>query len=128
MYRYGSVVTDFKNEVYYSMGIFNDDWFGLQDWPFLTFNGNFEFAILNSDYLSKDDEFSVPDWAYRLYGAQHFMNYILDMASPPKDSGGGGGGKPPFTELPDIPIGPFTFIESTYQELNDWCGEIIKHD
>lgn len=129
MYRYESVVSDFKNEVYYSMGILDDEWYGLQDWPFASWWIVPEFFILNGVGYSgiyEDDFPSFPDWMYRLYGAKQFMNYILDMASPPQSTppGGGGGGRPPIMELPNF-VDPFGAVVLTYQDLNDWYNNIV---
>lgn len=60
---------------------------------------------------------------YRLYGTKLFMNYILDMASPPQSSPSGGG-KPPNMELPNF-VDPFGAVVLTYQDLNDWYNNIV---
>jgi len=63
---------------------------------------------------------------YRLNGAKLFMNYILDMASPPQSTppAGGGGGRPPIMELPNF-VDPFGAVVLTYQDLNDWYNNIV---
>lgn len=126
MYRYGSVVSDFINEVYYSMGILDDEWYGLQDWPFASWWVIPDFFIMNGIGFNEsynDDTISLPNWMYRLYGAQQFMNYILDMASPPQNPPSGGGIKPPITELPNL-LDPSETIISSSQSLNDWYNII----
>lgn len=128
VYRYGSVVSDFKNEVYYSMGIFDDEWYGLQDLPFVSWWTVPEFFVLNGvGYKGlANGSISLPDWMYRLYGAKQFMNYILDMASPPQSlppGGGGGGGRPPITAIPNF-VDPFETEILLYQDLDDWYNNI----
>ena len=109
-YRSNSVTDDFKNEIYYSMGIENDDWYGLQNLLFLS-DLNPEFYILSGRYANDGGAVGLPSFNYRKYGANLFINYIIGMASAPKTSPGSGGGsvKPPITKLPnqnDFPPSP----------------------